>query len=72
MFYRQGMTIYPNKNRTKISRISTFFSPLGFYSDSPQNMGRHIEYFASCKVGKGVGIKRYIQVIYVPANVVLA
>jgi hypothetical protein len=34
MFYRQGMTIYPNKNRTKMSRINTFFSPSDFYYDS--------------------------------------
>jgi len=45
MFYRQGVLIYPNKNRTKISRFRTFFSPLSFYSDSRKNMGLHAEYF---------------------------
>ena len=39
MFYRQGVLIYPNKNRTKISRIRTFFPPRSFYSDSCKNMG---------------------------------
>jgi len=47
MFYRQGVLIYPNKNRTKISRFRTFFSPLSFYSDSRKNMGLRVEYFHS-------------------------
>ena len=72
MFYRQGSLIYPNKNRTKICRIRTFFPTLSFYSDSCKNMGLHVEYFAVGRSGKDVGFKRRIQVRYVPANVVLA
>jgi hypothetical protein len=45
MFYRQGVLIYPNKNRTKKGRFRTFISPSSFYSDSRKNMGLHAEYF---------------------------
>jgi len=43
MFYRQGTSIYPNKNRTKLSLIRTFFLTLNFYSDSYKNMGLHMK-----------------------------
>ncbi len=43
MFYRQGMPIYPNKNRTKIGRIRTFFPTSSFYSDRSKNMGLHMQ-----------------------------
>ena len=64
MFYRQGMTIYPNKNRTKISRISTFFSPSIFYFNSGKNMGLHVKYFIVGRTDKDVGYKCSIRVRY--------
>jgi hypothetical protein len=72
MFYRQCVLIYPNKNRTKISRIRTFFPTSSFYSDSHENMGLHVEYFADDRAGKDVGFEHSIRVRYVQANVVLA
>jgi hypothetical protein len=60
------------KTEQKQAESGLFFSPLSFYSDSLQNMGLNIENFALCQLGEGVGVDRYIQVVYVLTNVVLA
>ena len=64
MFYRQCALIYPNKNRTKISRFRTFFSPSSFYSDSRKNMGLHMEYFTVGRSDKDVGYNCSIRLRY--------
>jgi hypothetical protein len=43
-----------------MGHFRTFFSSSSFYSDSPQNMGLHVEYFIAGRSGKDVGFKRCI------------
>jgi len=70
MFYRQAGSIYPNKNRTKISRYKHFFIGFNFLFRQPLKYGTTSEkILPSVEIGKEVGFKSLFQVKYVPVTV---